>query len=289
MLALFLLFKATLDLVYSLNSVLRDTSMASKHTTPSFRVYNFMPNPLSKEYLSSRVPTACLECRSRKIKCSGRSNCQPCRERKIPCPGLTSRKSRKPSAGIEMEIQFESGQATVDFGRQEPDEIDSNSDQWSFSDLNSAILQPLPLPGHSVNYIRSSISDTSSNSPLGTPALTASSFNSHIHSSLNQLPPLDCESPLTLSTMDHQSTYFPSIGTSTQDQWPLSLPLELSTPTPTSAWLPSDNMDYSAILNSQIWPSEVYTSAADLISVATALESQAQCLRNLAARMSDGT
>lgn len=56
------------------------------------RTYEFISDPLHKVNLSGRVTAACLNCRRKKIKCSGEINCRQCREKGLQCEGPPSRK-----------------------------------------------------------------------------------------------------------------------------------------------------------------------------------------------------
>ncbi|KAK5687513.1 hypothetical protein LTS10_001651 [Elasticomyces elasticus] len=59
---------------------------------PSDRTFQFISDPNHKENLSGRVTAACLNCRRKKIKCSGEAECRQCREKGVPCEGPPSRK-----------------------------------------------------------------------------------------------------------------------------------------------------------------------------------------------------
>lgn len=52
---------------------------------PGERTYTFIADPTHKENLSGRVTAACLNCRRKKIKCSGEANCRQCQEKGLVC------------------------------------------------------------------------------------------------------------------------------------------------------------------------------------------------------------
>jgi len=49
------------------------------------RTYQFISDPTHKENLSGRVTAACLNCRKKKIKCSGEASCKQCLEKGTVC------------------------------------------------------------------------------------------------------------------------------------------------------------------------------------------------------------
>lgn len=55
----------------------------------------------------SRVPKACLSCRTRKVKCNGaRPKCQNCREGATPCVYVASRKDRLKTLVLSLSSGF---------------------------------------------------------------------------------------------------------------------------------------------------------------------------------------
>nr|POF24719.1 hypothetical protein CFP56_71694 [Quercus suber] len=60
--------------------------------SPVERSYSFISDPSHKETLSGRVTAACLNCRRKKIKCSGGEKCQTCRDKGLLCEGPPKRK-----------------------------------------------------------------------------------------------------------------------------------------------------------------------------------------------------
>ncbi|KAK5742800.1 hypothetical protein LTR17_003048 [Elasticomyces elasticus] len=58
----------------------------------SDRTFQFISDPNHKENLSGRVTAACLNCRRKKIKCSGEAECRQCREKGLVCERPPSRK-----------------------------------------------------------------------------------------------------------------------------------------------------------------------------------------------------
>lgn len=56
------------------------------------KVFRFISDPKHKENLSGRVRAACLNCRRKKIKCSGEENCRICQDRGVVCEGFQQRK-----------------------------------------------------------------------------------------------------------------------------------------------------------------------------------------------------
>ena len=49
------------------------------------RTFQFISDPTHKENLSGRVTAACLNCRRKKIRCSGEAQCRQCAEKGIHC------------------------------------------------------------------------------------------------------------------------------------------------------------------------------------------------------------
>ncbi|KAK5674138.1 hypothetical protein LTS10_013123 [Elasticomyces elasticus] len=58
----------------------------------SERTFQFVSDPNHKDNLSGRVTAACLNCRRKKIKCSGEAECRQCREKGLVCKGPPPRK-----------------------------------------------------------------------------------------------------------------------------------------------------------------------------------------------------
>ncbi|KAK5697537.1 hypothetical protein LTR97_007675 [Elasticomyces elasticus] len=56
------------------------------------QTFHFVSDPNHKENLSGRVTAACLNCRRKKIKCSGEADCKQCRDKGLLCEGPPSRK-----------------------------------------------------------------------------------------------------------------------------------------------------------------------------------------------------
>nr|POF02522.1 hypothetical protein CFP56_58153 [Quercus suber] len=67
--------------------------------SPTERSYSFISDPSHKETLSGRVTAACLNCRRKKIKCSGEENCQTCRDKGLVCESPPKRKRPAKEAG----------------------------------------------------------------------------------------------------------------------------------------------------------------------------------------------
>ncbi|KAK3675303.1 hypothetical protein LTR78_004813 [Recurvomyces mirabilis] len=65
----------------------------------SDRTYQFISDPTHKENLSGRVTAACLNCRKKKIKCSGEESCKQCNEKGLVCEGPPSRKRPRRDSG----------------------------------------------------------------------------------------------------------------------------------------------------------------------------------------------
>ncbi|KAK0281701.1 hypothetical protein LTR35_007382 [Friedmanniomyces endolithicus] len=70
---------------------------ASGHADQTFHFINNEPN--HKQNLSGRVSAACVNCRRKKIRCTGEADCRQCREKGLICEGPPSR--RRPKREIE--------------------------------------------------------------------------------------------------------------------------------------------------------------------------------------------
>ncbi|KAK4574399.1 hypothetical protein LTR86_002161 [Recurvomyces mirabilis] len=74
----------------------------------SDRTYQFISDPTHKENLSGRVTAACLNCRKKKIKCSGEESCKQCNEKGLVCEGPPSRKrprqDNRPSSNVSSSL-----------------------------------------------------------------------------------------------------------------------------------------------------------------------------------------
>ncbi|KAK5745292.1 hypothetical protein LTR17_001453 [Elasticomyces elasticus] len=56
------------------------------------QTFQFVSDPNHKENLSGRVTAACLNCRRKKIKCSGEADCRQCRDKGLLCEGPPTRR-----------------------------------------------------------------------------------------------------------------------------------------------------------------------------------------------------
>lgn len=73
------------------------TTQSQPNVQTTEKVFRFISDPKHKENLSGRVRAACLNCRRKKIKCSGEKNCRICRDRGVVCEGFPERKRPKQS------------------------------------------------------------------------------------------------------------------------------------------------------------------------------------------------
>ncbi|KAK1817913.1 hypothetical protein LTR12_007665 [Friedmanniomyces endolithicus] len=79
---------------------------APVHADQTFHFINNEPN--HKQNLSGRVTAACVNCRRKKIRCTGEADCRQCREKGLICEGPpTRRRSKREVVGTGAAAQVE--------------------------------------------------------------------------------------------------------------------------------------------------------------------------------------
>ncbi|KAK6390733.1 hypothetical protein LTR65_005337 [Meristemomyces frigidus] len=289
------------------------------------RRYEFIADPAHKENLSGRVTAACLNCRRKKIKCSGEAVCRQCREKGLVCEGPPSRKRPRKedaasSAGEAPLLKNEQSQSDVDQEgdrrvqqQQEPQLLpaalskedsgygDHGRGPWRASDEERSLSE---------EAVHISTASTRSH-PHGQPSnagATSSTFGSAAHQPLMSPLPPNFTSPFAFNTsVPHRSpptnvspstvspeewSYVPQPNTATRTSYnnPSAHSRPQHSARSASAVMSAEPMDWSRRGSNDWWSTESGNAqtSADLITAAEALEDQAQGLRRQAARRQSG-
>ncbi|EMC94599.1 hypothetical protein BAUCODRAFT_553628 [Baudoinia panamericana UAMH 10762] len=243
------------------------------------RTYQFISDPSHKENVSGRVTAACLNCRKKKIKCSGLVNCVQCQEKGLVCEGPPSRKrpKREHHGSSSSHDLTQEGNPTSSRPRELPALVEHDS--------GYSTIQPdgqSSTPG-------ASPSTTGNPGPLPTTIETSGSMtvpsayvSQFLHSSSLQSPSSYNEQPSTLTGQwDSSTTYTPgasSFGTASIASGLSELP---DYTTLEAGRIPLQNYDTSTY---GFWPSNDDLNrrpSSFLVQTAEALESQAQRLRGI--------
>ncbi|KAK5126648.1 hypothetical protein LTR85_009582 [Meristemomyces frigidus] len=276
------------------------------------RMYRFIADPAHKENLSGRVSAACLNCRRKKIKCSGEVDCRQCQEKGLVCEGPPSRKRPKNAASG-------AGDATLSNNEQCPAATGGEEDGRQYAQPRPPVTLPNEDSGYSSHEHgprrtssnpRSSSGDAASvqpDQPADAPAMPSASRNATHHPMMSALPS-DLTSPFAFNTsvLRHRSTNDESPTTVSPEDWsyiphsnasmhsyhnvppapPGSQNRSYHIPHPALSNVTAGSMDWNRRNSNEWWSNEPGNAqaSAELITAAEALEDQAQSLRRQAAR-----
>lgn len=224
--------------------------------TTGERTYSFVSDPTHTETLSGRVSAACINCRRKKIKCSGEADCQTCREKGLVCEGLLPRSQTKKdqviaSSSSSSSYPSNSRRHAVNRLAEEPAQSTAlGPDPPGSFPATDPLCLPLLRPSNPTSF--ETFAEPSS---LGTRNSEDWSF----------LRPDNTTFSDYQSDMPSSVTSYTSHMTSTPGSFPGLLSHDHSEPT-------------------QWWPTggPGVRSSSDLLSTANALEQQARSLRQLA-------
>jgi len=275
------------------------------------RTYRFIDDPAHKENLSGRVTAACLNCRRKKVKCSGEASCQQCHEKGLVCEGPPSRKRPKREhvspmsremCSLNDQTQHGKGKRDSLQQQQQPAKLPNEDSGYSSIGGNSWRASSQGRTSPQVNGPSNTATTLSSMriqthtapgvSTSGTFALpitssARSTFTSPLafNTSVPGYHSVNDESPSTTSTEDWSFVAQSSRFVHEYYKHPTA-PSDSSQGThANSAAMSTGSIDFTRRNSNDWWSASGNAqSSNNLIAAAEALEGQAQSLRRLASR-----
>ncbi|KAK5130295.1 hypothetical protein LTR08_002218 [Meristemomyces frigidus] len=278
------------------------------------QTYTFIDDPNHKPTLSGRVTAACLNCRRKKIKCSGEADCQQCQEKGLVCDGPPSRKRPRrdhaqttvPTAALSSNehphFRTDSGAPTRSQPQRPPPRLpqgDSGYGSHEWQTRRTSSIEQLSPAGAPPSSTASPVSSTqgrsysahdtsmSGNANYSAASPGSSAFMSPFgyDASVSQYSsPIDTS--VTAPSLDDWSGVMNRRRVASYRPGHISLPENPYAAHRASAAVPLGSMEWDRRSSNDWWSSASASaqSSTDLISAAHALEQQAQDLRRQAAR-----
>ncbi|KAK5132588.1 hypothetical protein LTR08_008847 [Meristemomyces frigidus] len=279
------------------------------------QTYTFIDDPNHKPTLSGRVTAACLNCRRKRIKCSGEADCQQCQEKGLVCDGPPSRKrprrdraqttaqttafssieqtqfktdSRAPSRSQQQQSPSRLPNADSGYGNQEWQTRHTSSIEQSLpaGALPSSTASPISsTQGRSYNARDTSVSGNA-NYPAASPVPSAFMSPYGYDASVSQYSSPTDSSATATSLADWSGVPNRRRAVASYRPGHIALPENPYAAHVASAAMRVDSMEWDRRSSNDWWSSASASaqSLTDLISAAHALEQQAQDLRRQAAR-----